>query len=78
VLTSLPMNPAREQPATHIPLSGAAVRFADRVLTPRRTHLNSRPPLRPGTDLADAIYRDQVRREVEAAHRWLAQQKKSA
>lgn len=37
-----------------------------------------RPPLRQGTDPAEALYREQVRREVEAAHRWLAQQNKQA
>lgn len=72
------MNPAREQPATSIPLSGPAARFASRVLTPRRTHVTSRPPLRQGTDPAEAIYREAVRREVEAAHKWLAQQVKKS
>lgn len=39
--------------------------------------MNARPPLRPGTDPADALYREQVKRDAEAAHRWLASQKKS-
>jgi hypothetical protein len=38
----------------------------------------NRPPLRQGTDPADALYREQVRREVEAAHKWLAQQVKKS
>jgi hypothetical protein len=38
----------------------------------------SRPPLRPGTDPADALYREQVRRDVERAHQWLASQVRSA
>jgi hypothetical protein len=43
---------------------------------PRRTPVTTRPPLRQGTDPAAEIYREQVRREVEAAHRWLAKQVK--
>jgi len=34
-----------------------------------------RPPLRQGADPAQALYREQVRRDVEAAHKWLQQQK---
>lgn len=36
----------------------------------------TRPPLRPGTDAADALYKEQIRREVELAHKWLAAQGK--
>lgn len=35
-----------------------------------------RPPLRPGHDPAADIYREHVRRQVEAAHKWLESQKK--
>lgn len=42
---------------------------------PRRDRVK-RPPLRQGTDPAEAIYREYVRQQVEFAHRWLAQQAK--
>lgn len=38
----------------------------------------TRPPLRPGTDAADALYKEQAKRDAEAAHRWLAQQVKTS
>jgi hypothetical protein len=37
--------------------------------------MNQRPPLRPGVDLAAELYHEQVKRDCEAAHRWLEQQK---
>jgi hypothetical protein len=36
----------------------------------------TRPPLRQGTDPADTLYREQVRRDADLAHKWLAAQVK--
>lgn len=37
-----------------------------------------RPPLRQGHDPAAELYREQVKRDAELAHRWLTQQSKRA
>lgn len=68
----------REQAADSI-LSPAG-RFAVAVLTHRRSRVKplTRPPLRQGTDPADAIYREQVRRDCERAHAYLASQVKKS
>jgi hypothetical protein len=69
------MNPACEQPADDA--TPKAGRFAGWVLPPytRRVRMTPRPPLLR-VDPAETIYREQVRRDVEAAHKWLAQQVK--
>lgn len=38
--------------------------------------MKSRPPLRQGVDPAEHLYRDQVRRDADRAHQWLAAQVK--
>ncbi len=38
--------------------------------------MNKRPPLRQGHDPAAELYREQARRDADAAHRWLAAQVK--
>lgn len=38
--------------------------------------MNKRPPLRQGHDPAEALYREQARRDAEAAHKWLKSQVK--
>jgi hypothetical protein len=35
-----------------------------------------RPPLRQGHDPAEALYKEQARRDAEIAHKWLAAQVK--
>lgn len=67
------MNPARDQPAFHPLTERRDLRTG--FVTHRRSPMR-RPPLRQGTDPAEHLYRDQVRRDAEAAHRWLAQQVK--
>lgn len=65
------MNPAREQPTQ--PRQGRWGDLRAAVLPHRRTRMTPRPPLLR-TDPAEALYREQVRRDVEAAHKWLAAQ----